>query len=60
MLKALNEVIARKYAIVAFREHNDIAEIVKSCHSFRATNFNGLISLAKDLARLTADSLDKK
>lgn len=59
-LKSLNEIIKMKYGIEAFRPHIDIDKIVKSCQRFRAINFNGLLSLAKDIARITADSLDKK
>jgi len=59
-LEALNETLYKKYGIQAFRKHDDIANIIKSCHRFRALSFDGLLSLAKDIARLTADSIDKK
>ena len=35
-------------------------DILRRAHRFRATNQEGLYSLAKDLIRLTADSIDAK
>lgn len=58
-LKLLGELLEANAGIVgAFRNHRDIADLVRRAHRFRATNRGGLLSLAKDLARLTADSLD--
>lgn len=41
-----------------FREHEERAAILSRVHRFRAVDRNGLFSLAKDMARLTADSID--
>jgi hypothetical protein len=58
-LRRLGEVLEEKAGIVgALRNHRDIADLVRRAHRFRATDRAGLLSLAKDLARLTADSLD--
>lgn len=40
------------------REHQDHPEILTRAHRFRAVDQAGLFGLAKDLARLTADSID--
>jgi hypothetical protein len=40
------------------REHEATAGILARAHRFRALDEVGLLSLAKDLARLTADSFD--
>jgi hypothetical protein len=44
--------------VAAFRPHDDIPDLLRRAHRFRAIDRPGLLSLAKDLARLTADSLD--
>lgn len=41
-----------------FRSHPQRAELLRKSHRFRAHDRNGLFALAKDIARLTADSLD--
>ena len=38
--------------------HDDYDEILATCHRFRSTDTAGLLSLAKDVARLTSDSFD--
>jgi hypothetical protein len=38
--------------------HPDVAGIMRTVHRFRATDRSGLLALAKDIARLTADSFD--
>ena len=42
----------------AIRPHGDVPGLLRRAHRFRAVDRAGLLSLAKDLARLTADSLD--
>jgi hypothetical protein len=42
-----------------FRPHDQYASILKVTHRFRATNQRDLYALAKDLVRLTADSIDE-
>ena len=41
-----------------FREHPYRNEVLSRIHRFRSTNEKGLFALAKDIARLTADSID--
>jgi hypothetical protein len=43
-----------------FRWHQATPDILGRCHRFRATSASGLLELAKDLARLTVDSMDVK
>jgi hypothetical protein len=38
--------------------HSEIPNLLRRAHRFRATDRTGLFALAKDLARLTADSID--
>lgn len=56
----LDEALSEKFGERAFRGHSDIAKVAQSCHRFRALDFAGLLALAKDLARITADDLDSK
>jgi hypothetical protein len=42
------------------RRHQYIPDLLSRCHRFRATSASGLLELAKDLARLTIDSMDAK
>jgi hypothetical protein len=44
--------------VAAFRPHRDIPDVLRRAHRFQAADRPGLLSLAKDLARVTADSLD--
>lgn len=57
-LKALNNVAYNEIGISILKEHDLIQELIKKCHRFRATDKAGLYALAKDVARLTADSID--
>jgi hypothetical protein len=41
-----------------FRGHDAAADIMRSAHRFRAVDKSGLLALAKDVARLTADRID--
>ena len=54
----LNEVTTAKFGFRLFREHADFDALMARAHRFRATDQAGFFSLAKDLARLTADSID--
>lgn len=56
----LNEIIEEKFDVTIIKDHEQAAELIKRTHRFRATSKEGLFSLAKDLARLTADSIDAK
>jgi len=55
---SLNEVTMSNFSFRLFREHSDFESLIASAHRFRATDQAGVYSLAKDLARLTADSID--
>lgn len=57
-LKRVDEVAADRLGVTIFRQHADLVEILKRCHRFRATTQEGLLALAKDLARVTADAVD--
>ena len=50
----------QKLNISLFRKHELLPEIFEKTHRFRALDDAGLFSLAKDVTRLTADSLDIK
>jgi hypothetical protein len=58
VLKELNEISQCKWGFDIIRDHNDLKEILTKTHRFRSIDKNGLFSLAKDLARLTADSFN--
>lgn len=57
-LEFLNEVARKEFKIDIIRSHEHQASLLKKTHRFRSTDLSGLFSLAKDLARLTADSID--
>lgn len=59
-LAKLNRLAKAKYGITIIRSHEQIPELIERSHRFRATDKNGLFALAKDLARITADSFDAK
>ena len=54
----LNKSFSAEFGSRLFREHADFDSLVAAAHRFRATDEAGLFALAKDLARLTADSID--
>ena len=54
------EILAETKLKVTLRRHHDyVAELIPRIHRFRATDRNGLFALAKDLARIIADDIDK-
>ena len=57
-LARINEVAERMLGVKILREHDDVVTILARVHRFRAIDKAGLYALAKDLARLTADSFD--
>jgi hypothetical protein len=57
-LSRLNYLAKAKLGITIIRQHDQIPELIARAHRFRATDKEGLFALAKDLARLTADSID--
>ena len=59
-LKTLNKVSNNKLGILIFKEHDYIPQLLNKLHRFRATSEEGLFELAKDIARITADSFDSQ
>jgi hypothetical protein len=58
VLDKLDEAFTYKQGKPLLRRHELTVEILRSIHRFRATDEMGLLALAKDIARLTADSID--
>ena len=54
----MDQLFVEKFGAPLFRTHHAAEEIVKGIHRFRAIDKPGLLSLAKDLARLIADRID--
>jgi hypothetical protein len=54
----LNELTIRKFGFRLFRPHDRFQALIKEIHRFRSTDKANFFSLAKDLARLTADAID--
>jgi hypothetical protein len=57
-LRQIVDLSTAKLGVSIIRDHDVVPEVLSKTHRFRATDKAGLYSLAKDLARLTADSLD--
>lgn len=57
-IKLINEITNEKLNFSLFRQHEIIPDLLNRVHRFRAVDEAGLFALAKDIARLTADSLD--
>ncbi len=57
-IKAANYFAKQKLGIDLFINHEAIPEILEKTHRFRALDKAGLFSLAKDIARITADSIN--
>jgi hypothetical protein len=58
VIALLNEVAIKKFGFRLFRAHEQFEVIISRTHRFRSVDSAGFFSLAKDLARLTADSID--
>jgi hypothetical protein len=58
LLREVNAAFVVRYGGALFRSHDSTPAIVNRVHRFRALDAAGLLALAKDIARLTADSLD--
>ncbi len=58
VLESLGQVMTTKLGATILRPHKDLPAILQQCHRFRALDRHGLFSLAKDVTRLTADSID--
>jgi hypothetical protein len=59
-LSMLNHLAEANLGITIIRPHDQIPNLITCVHRFRATSKEGLFALAKDLARLTADSIDAR
>ena len=57
-LSRLNHLAKEQLGVILIRPHKQIPRLIKRTHRFRATDRERLFSLAKDLTRLTADSLN--
>jgi len=57
-LAELDKAFNDRYGKSLLREHPSTSDITRSIHRFRAVDLAGLLALAKDIARLTADSFD--
>lgn len=59
-IELLNALSRDKFGFELFRSHEKFSEILRDSHRFRSINEPGFYSLSKDLARLTAESIDTK
>jgi hypothetical protein len=57
-IEAINALSQEKLGIKLFRVHEAIPELLAKTHRFRVIDESSLYALAKDLARIIADSLD--
>lgn len=57
-LALLNELSQERFGFMMIRDHDYVQSLIETTHRFRAIDNTGLFSLAKDIARLTADSID--
>ncbi len=57
-IELINEISTEKLNFPLFRPHEITPDLLNKIHRFRAIDESGLFALAKDIARLTADSLD--
>lgn len=55
---ALDTAVEKRWGTRAFRPHPEEKSIIAAVSRFRSLERSGFLSLAKDLARLTADSID--
>ena len=53
-----NLAFRQRFGVSLFRHHDQIDLILERTHRFRALDQPGFLSLAKDIARVTADSID--
>jgi hypothetical protein len=57
-LDAINNAAKAKWGWPVFKDHASKEEIAAKVHRFRSLDEAGFLALAKDIARLTADSID--
>src|SRR5690606_23882025 len=56
----LDSVFQKKFGTALLRDHHEIEELEPRIHRFRATDENGLRSLAKDVVKATIERINKK
>jgi hypothetical protein len=57
-IEYVNSMAQDKLGINIFKKHTDFSKIIKNTNRFRSLDLQSFYSLAKDIARLSADSLD--
>ncbi|MBE9572756.1 MAG: hypothetical protein IMF11_19190 [Proteobacteria bacterium] len=57
-IELINVLSQKQLNISIFGDHEFVRELLPKIHRFRAVDSSGLYALAKDVARLTVDSLD--
>jgi hypothetical protein len=57
-INVLNQNAKRRFGIEMIKSHSEHDRLLRLIHRFRAVDEAGFYALAKDLARLTADSID--
>lgn len=57
-IELINQLSVEKLNIKIFRDHDAIPQLIEKTHRFRSVDEQSFFALAKDLARLIADSLD--
>lgn len=58
LFENLNDLFKKLYGEPLFKPHERTSEIMKQCHRFRALKINEVLALAKDISRLTVDSIN--
>ncbi len=58
VLLRFDEVTREKLAPGVLRAHDKVGDLLRATHRFRAVSEEGLLAMAKDLCRLTADRID--
>ena len=59
-LSWLDKVFGAKFGVAFLRDHPEIEELKCEIHRFRATDENGLRSLAKDIVKVSIERINKK
>jgi hypothetical protein len=57
-IELLNKNAREKFGFTLFREHEHSSKLLAATHRFRSINKDGLLALAKDMARLVIDSIN--
>ena len=57
-LSLLKDLSKEKLGFSILRDHESVPKLLETAHRFRAVDKSGLYALAKDVARLTADTID--